>query len=418
MGTLFLDALKQKTKRGLAGVVREGRSAGGKTYGYEPLPGGKPGERHVFEAEAIIIRRIFSAYAGGQSPRAIAESLNADGILPPRGRRWNASTINGNPARGYGILHNPIYDGRLTWNRVTMVRDPDTGRRVNRENPRADWHETPVEHLRIVSAGLWSAAQARWGRQADTYVKRGMLRAPVRPFSGIIRCGCCGGGMAIHDRKGAAVRIRCTTASESGSCSNTGRFSLDRIEVAIFDRLRAQLDRPEYLAEFVRAYAAERRRLAAEARRDAAQIERRASEAAARYARLVEMMARGLIEGEEAEAQIMAAKSARADAEKDLALAKAEDTVVEIHPRAADAYASAIANLAETLQTPKGMFDQDAIAALRRLVHHIIVMPKAETGEAIVEVHGNMEALLGLPDPLVGGTMVARGGLEPPTPRL
>ncbi|MCE8422257.1 recombinase family protein, partial [Rhodovulum sulfidophilum] len=117
-----------------AGVIRDGRHAGGQTYGYRGVPG-EPGKREIVAHEAEIIREIFAAYVEGKSPRTIAGELNARGIAAPRGPKWNASTLNGNPQRGYGILRNPMYDGRLVWNRVTMVRDPDTGRRVNRENP-------------------------------------------------------------------------------------------------------------------------------------------------------------------------------------------------------------------------------------------------------------------------------------------
>ncbi len=418
MGTMFLDALKQKTRRGLAGVIRDGRSAGGVSYGYAQKPGGKKGERVAVEAEAEVIRRIFAAYASGESPRSIAEVLNSDGILPPRGRRWNASSINGNPARGYGILHNPLYDGRLVWNRVTMVRDPDTGRRVNRENPRSEWQETPVEELRIVPRDLWARAAARHGHQAEVYLKRGMTKKPLRPFSGILRCGCCGAGMGIHDRVGTAIRIRCSAATESRSCTNTGRFRLDRIEAAIFDQLRAQLDRPEYLAEFVRTYAAERRRLSEVARRDSAQIARRAADTAARYARLVDMFARGLIEGDEAEAQIFAAKQARADAARELDLAQADAQVVELHPRAADTYAKAIADISKALASPGKEFDPEAIEALRRVISTVTVTPQPDSRDALIEVHAYIETLLGLDEGKVGGEVVARGGLEPPTLRL
>jgi site-specific DNA recombinase len=411
MGTMFLDALKQKTRRGLAGVVRDGRSAGGRTYGYAPKPGGRPGERVIDGAEADVIRRIFAEYAAGNSPRAIVEGLNRDGVLPPRGRHWNASTVNGNPSRGYGILHNPVYDGRLTWNRVQMVRDPDTGRRVNRENPRADWQEVATEDLRIIPRDLWDQVKARHRQQSDTYVNRGMTRAPLRPFSGILRCGCCGGGMGIHDRAGAAIRIRCGVALDAGTCTNAGRFRLDRIEAAIFDQLRAQLDRPDYLAEFVRTYAAERRRLADAARRDSVQIARRAADAAARYARLVDMFARGLTDGPDAEAQIMAAKQARNDADRQLALSQSDAQVVELHPRAADAYAAAINNIAVALKSPEGTFDPTAVAALRRVITRITITPQ-QSGDALVEVEGQIEALLGIDTPLVGGAVVARGRSE------
>ena len=122
----------------MSGRAREGRSPGGLAYGYEPVPG-DIGARRIVEAEAEVVRRIFDEYRSGRSPRDIAHGLNENGIAPPRGTRWNASTINGNATRGNGILQNPIYAGRQVWNRVRMVKDPDTGRRVSRPNPPEEW---------------------------------------------------------------------------------------------------------------------------------------------------------------------------------------------------------------------------------------------------------------------------------------
>ena len=416
MGEMFLDAFRAKTRRGLAGVIRDGRHAGGQTYGYEGIPGA-PGERRIVDAEADVIREIFTRYVAGESPRTIAGDLNARGILPPRGRRWAASSINGNRARGYGILRNPMYDGRLVWNRVTMVRDPDTGRRVNRENPPDEWQEVTAEALRIVSADLFKAAQERSDERSHGVRSGQMMRAPLRPFSGLIRCGCCGGGMAIHDRKGSAIRIRCSAATESGSCDNRGRYRLDRIEAAIFDRLRETLARPDYAAEFVRAYGEERRRLAGAARANLAALQRAEAEATNRFARLVDMMARGLIDGPEADAQVIEAKAARDRARAELTNANEADRVVTLHPKAASLYADAIFNLGQAIQSDDGRFDPDAAAALRRLITGITVTPGADAA-ANVDIWADMEALLGLPSEMVGGSVVARGGLEPPTPRL
>ena len=124
-----------KVRRGQAGRVGKGLNAGGLTYGYEPVAG-DPGKRSIVEAEAEIVRRIFREYVDGRTPRDIAHDLNAERITPPRGRAWNASTINGNMLRGNGILNNELYAGRLVWNKVRMVKDPDTGKRISRPNRR------------------------------------------------------------------------------------------------------------------------------------------------------------------------------------------------------------------------------------------------------------------------------------------
>ncbi len=97
-----------KIRRGLTGRAKESLSPGGLAYGYEPVPG-EVGARRIVKAEASVVRRIFDEYLAGKSPRDIAYGLNTEGIAPPRGSRWNASTINGNAARGNGILQNLLY---------------------------------------------------------------------------------------------------------------------------------------------------------------------------------------------------------------------------------------------------------------------------------------------------------------------
>ncbi|WP_157628271.1 recombinase family protein [Ensifer sp. BR816] len=42
------------------------------------------------------MRRIFSEYAAGKSPRLIAKELNAQSVAGPSGHGWGPSTIHGN----------------------------------------------------------------------------------------------------------------------------------------------------------------------------------------------------------------------------------------------------------------------------------------------------------------------------------
>ena len=82
--------------------------------------------------------RIFTDFAGGKSPRAIAKDLNDRGVAGPRGVPWGASTIYGNWRRGTGILNNELYVGRLVWNRQRFVKDPEMNRRQARPNPKGN----------------------------------------------------------------------------------------------------------------------------------------------------------------------------------------------------------------------------------------------------------------------------------------
>jgi hypothetical protein len=63
--------------------------------GYDVVAIGEDrGQRTINQAEAEIIRRIFRDYVDGRSALDIAGRLNRERIAAPRGREWNASTIN------------------------------------------------------------------------------------------------------------------------------------------------------------------------------------------------------------------------------------------------------------------------------------------------------------------------------------
>jgi site-specific DNA recombinase len=204
MSALFLRHLAQKTHRGLEGRVRQGKAAGGISYGYRTdrrlTDSGAftTGDRLIHPEEADIVRRIFRDYAAGRSARAIAIALNAEGIRGPRGKVWNFSTISGNWKRGTGILNNELYIGKLVWNRQRFIKDPNTGKRQARPNPPNAWITEAVPHLRIIDEALWQTVKVRQGVIREVIVTSartnafGTARRPTYLFSGLLKCGCCG----------------------------------------------------------------------------------------------------------------------------------------------------------------------------------------------------------------------------------
>ncbi|SDY75527.1 recombinase family protein [Citreimonas salinaria] len=356
----------------MVGNIREGLSAGGKAYGYSPVFG-KPGELQVEEHEAEVIRRIFHEYADGASPRQIAHDLNAEGILPPRGGKWNASTLIGSADRGYGILRNAIYSGILVWDRVKMVNVPGLKKRISRVKPREEWKYAEVPHLRIVDEVLWDAVQERLSQQSQAKSAGKSMRTPARPFSGLLKCGCCGGGMAIHDRKGSAIRLACSTSRESGSCDNTGKFRLDQIEGEIFSTLHDHLLHPAYIEEYISAYDQERRALADAGRADQGKLERDVAEARNRFERRLNLYERGVLDGDDGEAKLLDAKKSLRAAEAKLAALDAADEGIVFDPATPARYASALRDLVASLTSPDGKPDNKARDAVRGLVSEIIV---------------------------------------------
>lgn len=263
VGQLYREDNAHKVRRGLAGRVKQGLAEGGLTYGYAALAG-RRGERVIVEAEAHVIRRISQEYGEGRTPREIAHDLNKEGVSPPRGRAWNASTINGNLERGAGILQNELYVGRLTWNKVRMVKDPDTGKRLSRPDPRSEWHVAEVPHLAIINPELFAAAQKRKGERGQTHPCH--QRRPRRMLSGLLRYGSCGAGMSTNGKdKSGRVRIRCSAATESGTCPDAK--TLDTVESAVLSGLKAELRAPKVIAEYERTYLEERKRLAITSKR-------------------------------------------------------------------------------------------------------------------------------------------------------
>ena len=78
--------------------------------------------------------------------------------------RLSAANDNRMPER-----NNEIYIGQLVWNRLRHVKDPTTGKRVSRLNPREKWITTEVPELRILNDELWHAAKVRQGELVIKY---------------------------------------------------------------------------------------------------------------------------------------------------------------------------------------------------------------------------------------------------------
>lgn len=281
MGALFLKDLAQKTHRGLEGRVRQGKSAGGISFGYrldrQVLQDGtfSTGDRRIHDEERAVVRRIFTEFAGGRSPRAIAAGLNREGVTGPRGRAWGASTIYGNWRRGTGILNNDLYVGRLIWNRQRFVKDPATGRRQARMNPETDWVVEEVPELRLVEDDLWDRVKAR---QTAT---RGVIGAPLgsrperarRPrylFSGLLTCGCCGGGYTLVGK----TRYGCASARNKGTCENRRTIDRNELEARVLTGLKDRLLSADLIAAYLQEYQREYNRLMQEERASRATAER------------------------------------------------------------------------------------------------------------------------------------------------
>lgn len=363
VGQMFREDNAHKVRRGLSGRVKSGLSAGGQAYGYRPNPM-KKGELLIQPEEAEIVVRIYEMYAKGASPRTIAHALNADRVPPPRGTKWNASTINGNQARAYGILRNPLYGGQLVWNRVRMVKDPDTGKRVSRENPRDQWQVTETPELRIVPAELFAKVQTMLiGRQNE---RPDQSRRPKRILSGLLRCGACGAGMSTSGADASGrTRIRCSAHKESRSCSNPKTFYLDVVERLVLDTLQRELRHPEVLTAYVQEYHAERMRLAQERTARRSRLEQRLGELNREQARLVDHLAKGTAPDDVVGPRLWAIKAEKQEIASEPNQLPEPEKIVALHPTALKHYEAQLTRLHQAVGQTVVDGDFSALNALQ-----------------------------------------------------
>ena len=437
MSALFLKDLAQKTHRGLEGRVRAGRSAGGIAYGYDVVrhldEHGEPvrEDRAINPAEVAVVRRIFSLFAEGHSPIAIARLLNAEHVPGPEGRTWRDTTIRGHALRATGILRNELYIGRLVWNRMRFLKDPFTGKRVSRMNPRAEWVVEQVPELRIVDLPLWDRAQARLGEiraaaGADNpdRPRYWEQRRAQHVLTGKVFCGCCGGVFTNVGRD----YLACSAAKRQGVCENRASIRRQKLDDLVLDALRTRLMAPALVAEFIREFTAEWNRLLGERSADRAPRERELVQVQRKLAGLIDALAEGIrVPGVQQKLDDLDARRTTLEAE----LKAPPPLPVRMHPNLAEVYRQHVASLHDALRAdPEG---REALDIVRTLIERIEVHPAPDGGMEI-EVVGELAAMvrLGMGEPAereaasAGGRdlfarsvkVVAGTGFEPVTFRL
>ncbi len=278
-----LRQLASRVHRTHKGLALAGRSTGGRTYGYKSEPildsrrtdaYGRPlvigATRVIDPAAAEVVRRIFTIYADGMSPRRIAAQLNHEGVPSPgaawqrKTRRtdakWLASAIHGDPKRNSGILNCTTYVGRVTWNLRQMKKRPGTSKRVAFKRTAADVIVREEPSLRIISDELWQRVKDRQAKQAHELGQRviGGLRkhrpGGGRPskymLSGLLKCEACRAGFVLSN----GTRYQCASHTNGGddACDISLSVPRDRVERVILDFTKAEL--PRIIEDIERRY--------------------------------------------------------------------------------------------------------------------------------------------------------------------
>ena len=422
-----------KVHRGQEGRVLQGLVPGGRCYGYRNVPiedptriakYGRPAvtgvRAEIVEEQANVVRRIFTMCADGMSLAKMAKTLNAEGVLSPepsrnrKERSWCTSSIR-------EMLLNERYKGIQVWNRTKKDRNPETGRKVSRARPKSEEKRVEVPDWRIVSDELWDAAHASFKVRALRFSSTGKSGVSAAAsgkylFSGLLVCGCCGARLVIVSGRGKRgyQKYGCPNHRYRGTCTNGLMIRQDRLEEQLLSFLERNILTEEMVNFTVQLFEAElNKRLTTMAdssneqnagfnklkadrdeRRAEAQRIGKAIAAAGHSPTLLKMLA-------EVEAKVQ-------DADRRIEVHKAPDiktSVAEVR----EYVTKALLDLRSLLHT---VVHKAKLKLAQHLVELVLTPRETETGR-VYEVTGNWRLL---PDKECVISLVARDGIEPPTP--
>lgn len=210
---------------------------------------GKKSPSLVPNRQYEIVKRIFKAYAlPDTSLSTVAKELNEEAI--PCGKRpaWDSVSVS-------RILHNPAYvrstkavreyfasqgirelppveafDGESAC-RIAGRRDRSKSRYTQPEEQRA----IMLNHKGVIPADLWLKCQQKLAlnRQIQNTGK-----GKHTWLSGLLKCACCGYSAKVSVAKGRKY-LSCTGRSNYRICSQSFRLSIEEIEQAVSEEVRA-----------------------------------------------------------------------------------------------------------------------------------------------------------------------------------
>ena len=190
------EMIATRVKDKMAATRRKGKWVGGTVpLGYRLINK----KLIVNEETAPIIRRIFKRYLEIQSPLAIVQELNADGVKTVTGRAWDTGNIN-RILNNYTYIGMVFYDGEVfpgeqkaiidkkTWDTVQLflkANDPGWDRSKRRTSDSALAGIIRCGHC---NCRMTPVKSHRWGRTYNYYhctkdFKREMSTCPVRQVS-------------------------------------------------------------------------------------------------------------------------------------------------------------------------------------------------------------------------------------------
>lgn len=281
------EKFRERTQRGMRARIASGKlSAKSKPpYGYKFRDESNKGALDIDEAEARIVRQIFTAVATGISMHKVAEQLNEAGVPTSTGEgRWFHGTLR-------KMLRRDAYIGIARANaesNTKIIRDGKRHRlRVAR--PESEQIILPQGTIPpIIDEETFSQVQRRLERNKTEAVRNHREPEAFLLRAGYIHCGYC--GRALHTRPGYRDsngkphrRRYVSTVSHNDTCQPVW-IDAEEMDRAVGLRLSALLKNPEKAIGQLSAQASSSAADLATVDRLIEQTERRRTKLAARIA--------------------------------------------------------------------------------------------------------------------------------------
>jgi DNA invertase Pin-like site-specific DNA recombinase len=213
------------------------------------------------ERIAIVQRGFTMCGIDDMGYRRIADELNSEGVLGPKGGKWTTGSVR-------NMLTNPLYKGAMVWNRKSFAKIHRIGRRearrLSKSEPRRqrrnggeDWIIKEGTHEAIVDPQLFDLVQRKIKERGEKHTaavfRSGRAKDSPYLLTGLVRCARCGRHFQGYtcSRKGpdaTTVRVKtmyyvCNGYVNSGNsvCPRVA-FRKDEIERRVLDLVGPRVD--------------------------------------------------------------------------------------------------------------------------------------------------------------------------------
>jgi hypothetical protein len=403
VSSMFVKDLGDKIRRGLTGLVRDGKIPGKPAYGYRVVPG-KPGVKEVDLEQAKIVRRIFREYADGKLVRQIAADLTADKIpTPTGGTHWSHPIFGTGGGNNHGMIGNRLYIGELVWNTHHAIKNPETEKRTRRKNSTEEVIAVQHPHLRIIPQDLWDRAQAVVAeRSIHMFGSSRKPRAYGRTqkdyiVAGLLTCSTCGGHMRIMRSVSGNVRVGCYNAIIKSACEHAKTYSLTKIENTVLAGLKHNLD-ADALTSYVKGYHEEWKKRQRRAATEREAVENSLNRVTVQIDRIVTAISdsdepvKALVD------KLKTLEIERASLSVRLKTIEAEGNVVTLLPGAIKDFGATVRIMHDVLTDPKMANDRrvEMKAMFRNIFERIVVHPTGKRRPIEVTPYARIGAIMGV----------------------